>query len=134
VRKVVKAEPGSVVTVLPPDIRVSDSPSSIPIRIVDDKNAQGYRQIDPNATHTLRQMDVVREVKNALPSGQKFNSFDVLAIRRVNNIDKNLKFVYKPIFSSPQYSIGFAKWIVDQFKNDQHFFRKTRAKYRSLFQ
>ena len=132
VRKVVKAEPGSVVSVLPPDVRISDSPSSIPIRIVDDPKAQAFRQIDPNETHPFRQKDVISEVRKHLPITQKFNQFDVYTIRKVHQIDGKKQFYYRPVFGSPQFSNEFVKWIIEQHKHDEYFFRRTRGRFRRL--
>jgi len=132
VRKVVKAPPGSEVQVLPPEVRVSDKPGSTPIRIVDDPAAPAYRRIDPNATHIYRQMDVIAQVRKRLPQDQRFNSHDVLAIRRVHGIESNPLFFYKPKFGSPQYSQDFVKWILGQHRKDKSFFAKTRRSYRGL--
>ncbi|MCX6832440.1 MAG: putative DNA binding domain-containing protein [candidate division Zixibacteria bacterium] len=130
VRKVVQAPAGSQVSVLPPDVRQSDSPDAAPIKITDDPAAPAYRLVDPDSSHPFRQKEVMSEVRKQLPAGSEFNSYDVVAIRHVHGIDDNLKFSYKPKFASRQYSESFVAWLVSQAQADPEFFKKARVKYR----
>ena len=132
VRKVVQAVPGSAIHVLPPEVRASDSLDATPIRIVDDPNAPAYRQVDPNITHPLRQMDVIAEVKKHLPEDQVFNSHDAIAIRRVYDINNNPNFYYKPNFGVPQYTRGFVEWIIKKYKQNKRFFVEARNAYAEM--
>ncbi len=127
VRKVVRAPSGSVIKILPPEVRESDEPGATPIRIVSDETAPAYRVIDWDKTHPHRLKDIEALVRQGLPSGTHFNSYDLLCIRQVYGVDKNSKFLHQSLFSSPHYSNQFANWIVEQFKKDAQFFAKARA-------
>lgn len=130
VRTVVHAPTGSQVSLLPPDVRHSDSPEAAPIRITDDPAAPAYRVVDPDSTHPFRQKELISEVRKQLPAGSEFNSFDVVSIRHVHSIDDNREFSYKPKFGSRQYSESFVTWLVSQARADLEFFRKVRVKHR----
>lgn len=130
VRKVVHAPAGSQVSLLPPDVRQSDSPEAAPIRITDDPAAPAYRVVDPDSTHPCRQKELIAEVRKQLPAGPEFNSFDVVSIRQVHGIDDKREFSYKPKFGSRQYSESFVTWLVSQARADPEFFKKARAKHR----
>ena len=128
VRRVVEASPGSQLFVLPPEIRDSNSPNATPIRVVDDPSAPAYRIIDPDQTHPLRQKEVVAEVRKRLPQGTVFNQFDVQAIRKTMPDADAARFRRKPRFGSPQYSIEFVDWIVDQYEREPQFFQRARER------
>lgn len=130
VRKVVHAPAGSKVTLLPPNVRESGKPDATPIRITDDPAAPEYRIVDPDDTHPYRQTELIVEMRKRLPRPIGFNSFDVVAIRQVYNIDKERSLTHKPKFGTQQYSQQFVDWLIAQAQADQEFFLKTRAKYR----
>lgn len=130
VRKVVHAPAGSLVSLLPPDVRQSDSPEAAPIRITNDPGAPAYRVVDPDSTHPFRQKELIAEVRRRLPEGIGFNSFDIVSIRHVHGTDDKREFSYKPKFGSRQYSQSFADWLVAQVQVDPAFFEKARDKHR----
>jgi hypothetical protein len=129
VRKVVRAPQGSVVTVFSGEVRESNSPEATPIRLVDDPNAPGYRLIDHDTTYPHRRTELVEVVNAMLPQGIDLNSYDILAVRSVHGIDGDPRYCHTPKFGSPQYSDNFAKWIVDQHKENKDFFVEARQKY-----
>lgn len=129
VRKVVSAPQGSVVTVFSGEVKESNSPEATPIRLVDDPNAPGYRLIDHDTTYPHRQTELVDVLNGMLPEGVDVNSYDVLAVRRIYDIDGDSRYCHTPKFSSPQYSDNFAKWIVDRHKENKDFFKEARQKY-----
>jgi hypothetical protein len=115
VRKVVSAPPGSTVAVQPAgEVRVTIDPSAARFRIVNDPEAPAFRQIDPNETHPYRQKEVIAQVRTFLPSGQHFTAHDALAVRRLNDIDQNPTFFYRPRFGSPQNSTDYVGWFREQ--------------------
>ncbi len=126
VRKVVKAPAGSVVNVLPQDIRDTGAPDATAIRITEDPAAPAYRVINPDISHPFRQKELIQEVKRRLPKGIEFNSFDVYALRRVHSIDGKADLCHQPKFGSRQYSEKLAEWIQGQHKADPDFFQKAR--------
>lgn len=129
VRKVVTAPQGSAVTVFSGEIRESSSPEATPIRLVDDPSAPGYRLIDHDTTYPHRQTEVVGVVNGMLPDGIGINTYDILAVRRVYDIDGDPRYCHTPKFGSPQYSDNFARWIVDRHKENKSFFAEARQKY-----
>jgi hypothetical protein len=129
VRKVVRAPQGSSVTVFSGEVKESNSPEATPIRLVDDPNAPGYRLIDHDTTYPHRQTELVEVVNGMLPEGIDVNTYDILAVRRVHGIDGDPRYCHTPKFGSPQYSDNFAKWIVDNHKENNDFFAKARQKY-----
>ena len=130
VRKLVRAPTGSRVAFLPPDVRQSNAPNATPIRLMDDPAAPGYRLVDPDITHPFRQTKLIPNVKKHLAKSIKFNSFDLGAVRYVYAIDDKPALAHKPRFGSRQYSLEFAKWLVDQAQADPAVFIKARVKYK----
>ena len=130
VRKVVNAPIGSAVNVLPPDIRYSDSPDSTPIRITSNPSAPEYRLVDPDVTHPWRQKELIAEVNKSVQDQHRINQFDVLAVKHLYDIDSNPHYLHKSRFSAPQYSPGFAGWLLEQYARDMNFFAKSREEYK----
>ena len=104
--------------------------SAARIRIVDDPSAPTVRVVDRDLTHPYRQKELIAEVQHHLPKSAKFNSFDVLAIRKAHRVDDRKDFAHRMRFGCTQYSKAFGKWIVEQYNKDSDFFKKSRAKYR----
>lgn len=129
VRKVVKAPQGSVVTVFSGEVRESGSPEATPIRLVDDPDAPGYRLIDHDTTYPYRQTELVEVVNGMLPEGVDVNTYDILAVRRVHDIDGDPRYCHTPKYGSPQYSDNFARWIVNRHKESKDFFAEARQNY-----
>jgi hypothetical protein len=132
VRRVVQAPPGSQLSVLPPEIRDSNSPDATPIRIVDDPSAPAYRIVDPDQTHPLRQKELIAEVKKKIPENIVFNQFDAQAIRKTVPDANVPRYHHKPRFGSPQYSFDSVDWIVAQCQQDPTFFQQARARFAEL--
>lgn len=131
VQRVIEAPEGSRLVILPPDVRQSTSPDAIPIRIVDDPMAPEYRITDPNSTHPLRQKNLLAVLHERFPD-ILFNSYDILSVRRVYNIDNQVNYFYKPMYGSPQYSIDFVNWLIDNLFEDPEFFVKARQEYKIM--
>lgn len=126
VRKVIRAPTGSVVRVLPPDVRASDSPTATPIRITDDPKAAVMGVADPDITHPYRQIDVIREIKSQFP-GIRLTAFDMLSVRQTHSVERDKKFFYKSKYSSPRYSQAFVDWVLKSYKADKNFFTTAKA-------
>jgi hypothetical protein len=129
VRKVVTAPQGSAVTVFTSEVRESKLPEATPIRLVDDPDAPGYRLIDHDTTYPYRQTELIEVVNGMLPEGVDVNTYDILAIRRIHEIDGDARYCHTPKFGSSQYSDQFAKWIVDRHKENQNFFKEVREQF-----
>ncbi len=115
---------------LPPEVRDSDSPNATPIRIVDDPSAVTVRVLDPDKTHPFRQKELISAVRKWLPQSEKFNSYDVQAVRTAHGIDARSEFAHRMKFGSRQYSQAFADWTIEQYNQDNHFLKKSRTAYR----
>lgn len=129
VRKVVAAPQGSVVSVFSGEVRESATPNAVPIRLVDDPEAPGYRLIDHDTTYPHRQKELIGVVNGMLPEGINVTTYDILAVRRVHGIDEDPRHCHTPKFGSTQYSDNFAKWIVDRHKENKEFFADARRQY-----
>jgi hypothetical protein len=129
VRKVVTAPAGSSIAVLKGEVRESASPDASPIRLVDDPDAPGYRLVTPDKDYPYRQTELIRAVNRMLPTGVAINPYDLLAVRRTQDVAANAKYQYSPRYGSPQYSDAFAKWLVAKYKEDHNFFSAAREAY-----
>ncbi len=129
VRKVVTAPQGSAVSVFSGEVRESATADAMPIRLVDDPEAPGYRLIDHDTTYPHRQKELIAVINGMLPDGVNVTTYDILAVRRVHEIDKDPRYCHTPKFGSPQYSDNFARWIVDQHKVSKEFFTEARKQY-----
>jgi hypothetical protein len=130
VRKVVNAPAGSAVSVLAPDVRQSDSPEATPIRITRDPAAPEYRLVDPDVTHPWRQKELMTEINKSLPKEHQINQFDILSVRHLYDVDADPRYFHKSRFAAPQYSPGFAGWLLEQYARDPSFFEKSREEYK----
>ena len=132
IRKVVEAPRGSQVQILSSEVKESNIPSAIPIRIVDDPRAPAYQKVDPDRTHPYRQKDIWSLVNKKLAHRKSINSHDLLCVRRVYGIDEKYQYCYKLKFASPQYSEQFVTWLVQQYEADNLFFDKAREAYKNI--
>jgi hypothetical protein len=130
VKKVSMAPRGSMVSVLPRGVVQSSDPGATPIRITDDPGAPGYQLIDPDKTHPWRQKELLQELNKSLPT--KINTYDLLAVRRLHDIDDDANFVHKARFGSTQYSPAFAEWLLKQHATDPTFFQKCRSSFKPV--
>jgi hypothetical protein len=113
--------------VLPHEIRDSESPEAVPIRVVEDPRAPAFRLVDYDKTHPFRQKEVLAALQSRL--GIAVNQFDIQAVRHVLHTDDNPEFAHKPVFGTRQYSAKFIEWLVDQVKKDPEFFSRARQEY-----
>jgi hypothetical protein len=70
-------------------------------------------------------------VNGRLPEGARaINTHDLLAVRRVHQIESQANFYHKGRFSSPQYSDALADWMLGEFSKDNEFFTNARSTYK----
>jgi hypothetical protein len=129
IAKVVEAPAGSRVAILPPETQDAGPSGVLPMRLTDDPTAQQYYAIPIDKTHPHRQKEVVEEVNRIIDGRRKITTHDILCIRRVFEIQKNIEFCYTQNYASPRYSDKFISWIVDQYDKDEEFFCKAKEKY-----
>jgi len=89
---------------------------------------------DPSQTHPNRMKEVIEKVNNYFNGEIKLNQFDILAIRRVHNVEKRPEWFYKSKIKghSPQYSDKFVNWIIEEIERDKNFIYKTRERYKKI--
>ena len=109
-------------------------PAQLPsvYRITDDKSAPAYYAVPIDTTHPYRQKEVVREINARLAGKRTITSHNILGIRWVHEVRKNLTFCYTQNYASPRYSQGFVDWIEKQYASDQEFFDKTKKRFDEL--
>ena len=126
VRKVIEAPAGSLLTITAPG-DAQAAISAMPVRLVNDADAQEVPHWDPDKTHPHRQKEIVAEINRQLGGRHQVTSHDVQCIRKVYGVDDNPHFSHKTRFSSRQYSDAFADWIVAKFDANPGFFAAVRA-------
>jgi hypothetical protein len=129
IAKVVEAPAGSRFAVLPPEGSPTGPAGSLPMQLTNDPEAPAYYAVPLDQTHPHRQKEVVKGVNARLAGRKTINMHDIICIRRVYEVQKNISFCYTQNFASPRYSQQFVDWIVTQFEADTDFFEQTRQKY-----
>jgi hypothetical protein len=129
ISKVVEAPAGSRFAVLPPATVEAGPAGVLPLRLTDDSSAPAYYAVPIDRTHPFRQKEVIQEVNRRLTGSRQITAHDILCIRRVHRIHKDITFCYTQNFASPRYSGAFVDWIVRQHSEDVDFFAKAKAEY-----
>ena len=83
---------------------------------------------DIDKTHPYRGKEVVELVNQKFGGTLQINSFDILCIRKVYNIESKVEFYYKSKYSPRLYSEQLVEWIVKQAAKNPDFFVHTRSK------
>jgi hypothetical protein len=129
IRKVVEAPADTNVAVYHPTER-DESGRLTEVRLTTEPGAPVFGMVDTDKTHPHRQKELVKEVNKRLPKGRSVNTYDVLCVRRVHNIDASApEFAHQPKFGSMQYSDAFTDWLVEQDKKNPDFFKDARRNY-----
>lgn len=129
IAKVVEAPTGSRFAVLPPEGAPTGPAGSLPMQLTSDPDAPAYYAVPLDQTHPHRQKELVKDVNARLGGKRTINMHDIICIRRVYEVQKQIRFCYTQNYASPRYSQQFADWIVAQYENNGCFFEETRTKY-----
>lgn len=129
IAKIIEAPTGSRIAVLPPEALSVSPAGALAMRLTNDQNAHPYYAVPIDSTHPFRQKEVVQEVNALLAGRRSINARDILCIRRVHNIQKDIELCYTQNYASPRYSQAFVDWIVKQYELDAHFFEKAKTRY-----
>lgn len=129
IAKIVEAPTGSRVAILPPEEQRQMPSGAMPLRLVDDPSAPAYYAVPIDTTHPFRQKEVVKEVNARLEGRKVITSHNIVCIRRVCSIQKNISFCYTQNYASPRYSQAFVDWIISQYEANTLFFEETKGKY-----
>ncbi|MEZ5812477.1 MAG: hypothetical protein R3D45_13780 [Rhizobiaceae bacterium] len=130
IRQVVEAPAGHEVKV----VRQADlAGAPIQARITNDENAVAVRPQNAEEIWPYRQIDLLRQINNALPDGTNINGYDILCVKIQHDINPTTKpeYIFKPHASaSPQYSDLFVVWLRDAYHKNNDFFRLAQRHYR----
>lgn len=132
ITKVVEAPTGSRFAVLPPEGSPTGPSGSLPVQLTTDPSAPSYYAVPLDQTHPHRQKEVIQQVNGRLAGQKIINSHDIICIRRVYSIQKQIQYCYTQNYASPRYSQQFVEWIVQQYNFNSTFFDETRAKFDEL--
>ncbi len=86
---------------------------------------------NPDKTHPHRRKELTEVINKKLNGEKTISPYDINCIRTVYNLDSRAEFVHFPKFYSPQYSDGFADWIIDQITKKQDFIKNVRTKHKA---
>ena len=131
IAKVVEAPPGAKFQVVTGHPTTDNAPVSA-IRLVEDPSAPAIPHIHVDRSHPHRQKEVMVLVNRRLHGQKTITSFNIICIRRVYEIHKNLMLCYTQNYTSPRYSDAFIDWIVEAFERDPNFFEKCHKEYDQL--
>ena len=134
ISKVVEAPAGSRIAILPPETQPTGPSGAVPLQLTNDHNAPAYYAIPIDTTHPFRQKEVVREINTRLAGKKSITSHDILCVRRVYSVQKDIKFCYTQNYASPRYSQAFVDWLVQKYNEDTKFFEKTKDQFDQLKQ
>ncbi len=132
ITKVVEAPAGSRFAVLPPESHPAGPSGAIPLKLTTDPTAPAYYAVPIDTTHPYRQKEVVKEVNVRLAGKKAINTHDILCIRRVFSIQKDIKHCYTQNFASPRYSQAFVDWVVSKYEEDNTFFESTKKQFDAI--
>lgn len=102
IAKVVEAPAGSRFAVLPPEGSPKGPSGSLPMQLTNDPEAPAYYAVPLDQTHPHRQKEVVKGVNARLAGRKTINMHDIICIRRVYEVQKNISFCYTQNFASPR--------------------------------
>jgi hypothetical protein len=132
IAKVVEAPVGSRFAVLPPETQPPGPSGVLPIKLTGDPEAPAYYAVPIDKTHPFRQKEVVLEVNKRLQGSKIINSHNIICIRRVFEIQKDIELCYTQNYASPRYSEKFVDWIVSKYQEDSQFFVQTKEEFDKL--
>ena len=99
------------------------------MQLTTDPGAPAYYAVPLDKTHPHRQKEVIQEVNGKLAGKRTVNSHDIVCIRRVYAIQKEINFCYTQNYASPRYTQQFVDWIVEKYLANAAFFEEARLKY-----
>ncbi len=137
IRKVVEAPAGHAITV----VSSPRSPSSgvpkiegmaIKAEVSAGPGAVSFVPQNAEEIWPFRQKDLLQKINRELKASPAVNGYDILCINtHLDVLKARPDFAYKPHkLASPQYSDGYADWIIGQYKQDPKFFVRMRDEYK----
>jgi hypothetical protein len=74
-------------------------------------------------------LQLARILETKLAGRKAINAHDILCIRRVYNIQKDIALCYAQNYASPRYSQAFVDWVVRKHREDGEFFETTKVQF-----
>lgn len=134
ISKIVESPAGSRIVIVPPETQLTGPSGAVPLQLTNDPNAPAYYAVPIDTTHPFRQKEVIQEVNARLAGRWSITSHDILCVRRVYAIQKDIKFCYTQNYASPRYSQAFVDWLTQMYGKDAGFFEKTKGQFDQLKQ
>ncbi len=129
IAKVTAAPPGSVIKVLPPEVKVERAAGeATPVRLTHDASAPAIRAPEFDVLFPYRQKEVMKQLAS-LP-GLRITPHDVQCVRKVYKLDDDPTYSFKHKFGSRQYSDAFVALLVEKYKADPDFFHAAREEWK----
>jgi len=126
IQRVVTAPTGSVVRVLPPEVKLDSAAlGATPVRLTHDPSAPTLNVAEFDALYPYRQKEVINRLATLLP-GVKVTPFDIQCIRRFHGLDADPTYSAQTKFGSRQYSEAFIDLIVVNYTGDEEYFQKAK--------
>lgn len=88
---------------------------------------------NPAETHPLLQMNLISELNKEFGDGL-VNSYDMLCVRRIHDIDADPEYFYHNTIGShsPQYSHQYLEWLKEQYLQNPNFFIDAKQRYKEM--
>lgn len=132
ISKVVEAPPGSRIAFVSPEAQPVHEGGALPLRLTDDPTAPAYYAVPIDTTHPFRQKEIVVEVNHRIGDRRRITSHDLLCIRRVYEVHKDIRLCYTQNYASPRYSPAFVDWILARYDADPGFFDATKQRFDAM--
>lgn len=127
-RRVSEAPRGSELTVVPSGVVDLSGVGAIPLRITTNPDDSRAIPVDRHRICPYRQKEVIKMLKERLPSEIVPSTNDFQAIVKTHDVALNEAFAWKPLFSSRQYSDALVDWVIERITADQDFAHDARRK------
>lgn len=128
IRQVVEAPADTIVTVVPSEIRLSNTSDGPSVKITPEIIEKLLKAPLVDHTHPYRQKEVIEAFNKRMMEKAHINTHDLLCVRRAHNIHRDLKYCYNMNWSSPRYSETFVEWLIQGYTDDSQIFVKAREK------
>ena len=87
---------------------------------------------DTDKIYPYRRKEITADINKKLNGKVVISTFDVDCINIVHKTKNKSEYIYSPKFSSPQYSLSYADWIVSKIIKNKDFVTNTRKKAKQL--
>ena len=131
-RKVVEAPPDHSVVVVPANAISSAAEAHVSARITTDPSATKVTVHNTDEIWPHRQKEFLELMNQRMPKGVRLSGYDLQCVnKKIDVLISHPDFAHKPHKkASPQYSDGYAEWLINRVAADPHFVEACRDAYR----